>query len=95
MSLKYTKKKLYLFTFTINKLQIQTTCKIAELIESGSLRRVYYIIQSYSNDIKMYNNYEIIKINYIHEFKLYYSNDINIQDVQTRLISINFNKSEC
>ena len=55
-------------------------------------RRVYYIIQSYSNDIKMYNNYEIIEINYIHEFKLYYSNGINIQDVQTRLISINFNK---
>ena len=42
----------------------------------------------------MYNNYEITKINYINEFKLYYSNDINIQDVQTRLISINFNKSE-
>ena len=42
----------------------------------------------------MYNNYEIVEINYIHEFKLYYSNDINIQDVQTRLISINFNKSE-
>ena len=50
-------------------------------------RRVYYIIQSYSNDIKMYNNYEIMEINYIHEFKLYYSNDINIQHVQTRLIS--------
>ena len=57
-------------------------------------RRVYYIIQSYSNDIKMYNNHDIIEINYIHEFKLYYSNDINTQDVQTRLISINFNKSE-
>ena len=42
----------------------------------------------------MYNNYEIIEINYINELKLYYSNDINIQDVQTRLISINFNKSE-
>ena len=42
----------------------------------------------------MYNNYEITKINYINEFKLYYSNDIDIQDVQTRLISINFNKSE-
>ena len=46
-------------------------------------RRVYYIIQSYSNDIKMYNNHDIIEINYIHEFKLYYSNDINTQDVQT------------
>ena len=57
-------------------------------------RRVYYIIQSCSNDIKMYNNHDIIEINYIHEFKLYYSNDINTQDVQTRLISINFNKSE-
>ena len=57
-------------------------------------RRVYYIIQSYSNDTKMYNNHDIIEINYIHEFKLYYSNDINTQDVQTRLISINFNKSE-
>ena len=57
-------------------------------------RRVYYIIQSYCYDIKMYNNYEIIEINYINELKLYYSNDINIQDVQTRLISINFNKSE-
>ena len=42
----------------------------------------------------MYNNYEIIEINYIHEFKPCYSNGINIQDVQTRLISINFNKSE-
>ena len=42
----------------------------------------------------MYNNHDIIEINYIHEFKLYYSNDINTQDVQTRLISINFNKSE-
>ena len=42
----------------------------------------------------MYNNYEIIEINYVNEFKLYYSNGINIQDVQTRLISINFNKSE-
>ena len=31
------KKKLYLFTFTINKLQIQTTCKIVELIEAGSM----------------------------------------------------------
>ena len=57
-------------------------------------RRVYYIIQSCSNDIKMYNNHDIIEINYIHELKLYYSNDINTQDVQTRLISINFNKSE-
>ena len=46
-------------------------------------RRVYYIIQSYSNDIKMYNNHDIIEINYIHEFKLYYSDDINTQDVQT------------
>ena len=46
-------------------------------------RRVYYNIQSYSNDIKMYNNHDIIEINYIHEFKLYYSNDINTQDVQT------------
>ena len=57
-------------------------------------RRVYYIIQSCSNDIKMYSNHDIIEINYIHEFKLYYSNDVNTQDVQTRLISINFNKSE-
>ena len=31
------KKKLYLFTFTINKLQIQTTCKIVELIVAGSM----------------------------------------------------------
>ena len=54
-------------------------------------RRVYYIIQSYSYDIKMYNNCEITKINYINEFKLYYSNDINIQDVQTRLISTSQN----
>ena len=30
-------EKLYLFTFTMNKLQIQTTCKIAELIEAGSM----------------------------------------------------------
>ena len=29
--------KLYLFTFTINKLQIQTTCKIVELFEAGSM----------------------------------------------------------
>ena len=53
-------------------------------------RRVYYIIQAYSNDIKMYNNYEIMEINYIHEFKLYYSND-----KYTRCTDeINFNKSE-
>ena len=31
------KKKLYLFTFTINKLQIQTTCKIVQLIVAGSM----------------------------------------------------------
>ena len=31
-------EKLYLFAFTINKLQIQTTCKIAELIEVGSMK---------------------------------------------------------
>ena len=30
-------ERLYLFTFTINKLQIQTTCKIAELIKAGSM----------------------------------------------------------
>ena len=29
--------KPYLFTFTINKLQIQTTCKIVELIEAGGM----------------------------------------------------------
>ena len=51
--------ELYLFTFTINELQIQTTCKIAELIEQVVWRRVYCNIQYYSNDIKIYNNYEI------------------------------------
>ena len=28
------------------------------------------------------NNYEITEINYINELKLYYSNDIKIQDIQ-------------
>ena len=28
----------YLFTFTINKLQLQATCKIAELIEADSMQ---------------------------------------------------------
>ena len=52
--------KLYLFTFTINKLQIQTSCKIAELIKAGSIE-TYLLpnIQYYSNDIKIYNNYKI------------------------------------
>ena len=52
--------KLYLFTFTINKLQIQTTCKIAELIEAGSTETCLLpSIQYFSNDITIYNNYEI------------------------------------
>ena len=33
----YIQKKNYLSTFTINKLQLLTTCKIAELIEAGSM----------------------------------------------------------
>ena len=66
--------KLYLFTMTINKLQIQTTCKIAELIEAGSMETCLL----HSNDIKIHNNYEIKESNYINEFKLYYSNDIKI-----------------
>ena len=45
-------------------------------------RRVYCNIQYYSYDIKIYNNYEISEINYINEFKMYYSNDIKIQDIQ-------------
>ena len=45
------KEEALLFTFTINILQLQTNCKIAELI----WRRVYYIIQSYSNDTNIYN----------------------------------------
>ena len=56
--------KLYLFTFTKNKLQIQTTCKIAELIEAGSMETCLLPnIQYYSHDIKIYNNYEITEIN--------------------------------
>ena len=52
--------KLYLFTFTINILQIQTTCKIAELIEAGSMETCLLpSIQYFSNDITIYNNYEI------------------------------------
>ena len=52
--------KLYLFTFTINILQIQTTCKIAELIEAGSMETCLLPnIQYFSNDITIYNNYEI------------------------------------
>ena len=52
--------KLYLFTFTINKLQIQTTCKIAELIEAGSMETCLLpSIQYFPNDITIYNNYEI------------------------------------
>ena len=45
------KEEALLFTFTINILQLQTNCKIAELI----WRRLYYIIQSYSNDTNIYN----------------------------------------
>ena len=40
---------LYLFTITINKLQIQTTGKIAELIEAGSMETSLL----HSNDIKI------------------------------------------
>ena len=40
---------LYLFTITINKLQIQTTCKMAELIEAGSMETSLL----HSNDIKI------------------------------------------
>ena len=40
---------LYLSTITINKLQIQTTCKIAELIEAGSMETCLL----HSNDIKI------------------------------------------
>ena len=40
---------LYLFTITINKLQIQTTCKIAKLIEAGSMETSLL----HSNDIKI------------------------------------------
>ena len=48
--------KLYLYTFTINKLQIQTTCKIAELIEAGSMETCLLTnIQYFSNDIRIYN----------------------------------------
>ena len=72
--------KLYLFTFTINKLQIQTTCKIASLIEAGRMETCLLPnIQYYSNDIKIY---EITEINYTNEFKIYYSNEIKIQDIQ-------------
>ena len=73
----------YLFTFTINKLQIQTTCKIAALIEPGSMETCLLLnIQNYSNEIKIYNNYGITEINYNNEFKIYYSNDIKIQDIR-------------
>ena len=73
----------YLFTFTINKLQIQTTCKIAVLIEVDSMETCLLPnIQNYSNEIKIYNNYGITEINYNNEFKIYYSNDIKIQDIQ-------------
>ena len=69
--------KLYLYTFTINKLQIQTTCKIAELIEAGSMETCLLPnIQYYSNDVKIYNKYEITEIKYNNEFKIYYFNDI-------------------
>ena len=52
--------KLYLFTFTINILQIQTTCKIAELIEAGSMETCPLPnTQYFSNDITIYDNYEI------------------------------------
>ena len=72
--------KLYLFTFTVNKLQIQTTCKIAELIKAGTMETCLLPnIQYYSNDIKIY---EITEINYTNEFKIYYSNEIKIQDIQ-------------
>ena len=48
--------KLYLYTFTINKLQIQTTCKIAELIEAGSMETCLLSNRQYfSNDIRIYN----------------------------------------
>ena len=40
---------LCLFTITINKLQIQTTCKIAELIEAGNMEKCLL----HSNDIKI------------------------------------------
>ena len=40
---------LYLLTVAINKLQIQTTCKIAELIEAGSMETCLL----HSNDIKI------------------------------------------
>ena len=73
----------YLFTFTINKLQIQTTCKIAALIEAGSMETCLLPnIQNYSNEIKIYNNYGITEINYNNEFKIYYSNDKKIQDIR-------------
>ena len=52
--------KLYLFKFTINKLQIQTTCRIEELIEAGSMDTCLLpSIQYFSNDITIYNNYKI------------------------------------
>ena len=48
--------KLYLFTFTINKLQIQTTCKIVELIEAGNMEKCLLPnMHYYSNDIKKQN----------------------------------------
>ena len=75
--------KLLFVYFTINKLQIQTTCKIAALIEAGRMETCLLPnIQYYSNEIKIYNNYGITEINYNNEFKIYYSNDIKIQDIQ-------------
>ena len=49
------RKKLYLFTFTINKI---TNTDYLQNSRANRWRRVYYIIQSYSNDIKIYSNWE-------------------------------------
>ena len=75
--------KLYLYTFTINKLQIQTTCKIAELIEAGSMETCLLPnIQYFSNDIRIYNIITKLQRLITSEFKIYYSNHIKIQDIQ-------------
>ena len=53
------------------------------LIEAGRMETCLLPnIQYYSNEIKIYNNYGLTEINYNHEFKIYYSNDIKIQDIQ-------------
>ena len=53
------------------------------LIEAGRMETCLLPnIQYYSNEIKIYNNYGLTEINYNNEFKIYYSNDIKIQDIR-------------